>query len=194
MQILTFPLGQLQANCYLLIQDNECLIIDPGDSAEFLLEEILRRNLNAKGILATHGHFDHIMAVGEIQMSLNCPFYIHEKDLFLIERLEKTAQHFLKTKQIAIPPQNIVYFKEESWKIENWELTILFTPGHTPGSCCFYNKEENIIFTGDTLFKDGIGSYEHSYSNKKDLLNSLQIINKITETSVKYPGHEDSFI
>ncbi len=113
MQILTFPLGQLQANCYLLIQDKECLIIDPGDSAEFLLEEILRRNLNVKGILATHGHFDHIMAVGELQMSLNCPFYIHEKDLFLIERLEKTAQHFLKSKQIVIPPQNSISLKKE---------------------------------------------------------------------------------
>ena len=85
MKITTYPLGQLQANCYLLVHDKDCILIDPADDASFLLEEISRQNLNLVAMLATHGHFDHVMAVGEIQLSLKVPFYIHGKDLFLIK-------------------------------------------------------------------------------------------------------------
>ena len=89
MIIETYPLGQLQANCYLVVKNNTCLIIDPSDEASFILEKIQRKNLKPVGLLATHGHFDHVMASGEIEThynaSLPLPLYIHKKDLFLIK-------------------------------------------------------------------------------------------------------------
>jgi len=69
MKIYTYPVGELQANCYLLVHGIECLLIDPGDSAEFILQEIMQRNLHLLGIFATHGHFDHVMATGELRLS-----------------------------------------------------------------------------------------------------------------------------
>ncbi|MBI3366703.1 MBL fold metallo-hydrolase [Candidatus Roizmanbacteria bacterium] len=189
MQILQYPLGQLQANCYFLIQDEECLIIDPADDAGFILEELQRRNLQLVGMLATHGHFDHVMAAGEIQQSFNIPLYISRKDLFLINRLVKTAEHFLGYKPAILKPTNMKYLNERKLEIKNWQLEILSTPGHTPGSSCFYFSKEKTLFTGDTLFRQGIGRYDHSHSSKKDLDNSLKEIFRLPEKTIVYPGH-----
>ncbi len=190
MKIMRFPLGQMQTNCYFLIQRDDCLIIDPADDASFILEELQRRRLNLVGMLATHGHFDHVMAVGEIQLSLNVPLYIKKEDMFLIKRLNETAEYFLGYKTNIIQPKNIKNFDIENLlKIENFKLKIINAPGHTPGSCCYYFKKENVLFTGDTLFKQGIGRYDFSYSNKKDLDSSLKKIFKLPGNTIVYSGH-----
>src|SRR3990167_3226287 len=98
MKIFTFPVGEMQANCYFIVNDDNCLIFDAGDSADFLLEEILRLKLKPLAIFATHVHFDHLMAVGEIQLSFDIPFYIAKDDLFLVKRVKETADHFLQQK------------------------------------------------------------------------------------------------
>ena len=167
MNIKRYPLGQLQANCYLLTQDKDCILIDPADDASFLLEEISRQNLNLVAMLATHGHFDHVMAVGEIQLSLKVPFYIHEKDLFLIKRLKETAKHFLGYEPVVIPPKNIKYVNSGMLHVQRYTFNVIETPGHTPGGCCFYFPEEQAIFTGDTIFKEARGRTDLSYSSKK---------------------------
>lgn len=196
MRIVKYSLGELQANCYFLIEDQNCLIIDPADDASFILEELQRQQLNLVGMLATHGHFDHVMATGEIQQSINLPLLIHEKDKFLINRLEQTAKHFLGYSPIILPIRKIENLEiENSLKIENFKLKIVHTPGHTPGSCCIYFKEENALFTGDTLFKEGIGRTDLSYSSKEDLRKSLIKIFKLPRETIIYPGHgEDSIL
>jgi glyoxylase-like metal-dependent hydrolase (beta-lactamase superfamily II) len=199
MKIVKYSLGQLQANCYFLISGQDCLIIDPADEASFILEELQRQQLNLIGMLATHGHFDHIGAAGEIQLSLKTPLYIFKEDQFLIDRLNETAKHFLGFDPHFIKPKNIIYLKEGSLKIENYPpaggLKIIYTPGHTPGSGCFYNKEENAVFTGDTLFKEAVGRTDLSYSSKEDLKKSLKKILTLPEETIVYPGHgEDTFI
>lgn len=189
MQILRFPLGQLQANCYFLIQDKKCLIIDPADEASFILEELQRRNLQLIGMFATHGHFDHIMAVGEIQKSFDVPFYIVKEDMFLVKRLNKTAEYFLGHNPYSLQPTHIQFLREGELKIKNLSFKIISTPGHTPGSCCLYVKKENILFTGDTIFKEGIGRYDHTYSSKKDLMLSIKKILALPKKTKIYPGH-----
>jgi glyoxylase-like metal-dependent hydrolase (beta-lactamase superfamily II) len=191
MKILRLPLGQLQANCYFLIKDNQCLIIDPADEASFILEELERRKLKLIGMLATHGHFDHIMATGEIQLSLKTPFYISKEDSFLVKRLKETAQYFLGHREQLLPPTLIKYLKEGNFRMRNYELRIIHTPGHTPGSVSFYFKKEKVIFTGDTLFKKGIGRSDFSYSSKKDLDSSLKKIFKLPKETIIYPGHKE---
>jgi len=195
MQIVKYVLGELQTNCYLLIKDEECLIIDPSDNADFLLEEIQRRNLKLLAMLATHGHFDHVMAVGEIQLSFNVPLYLHQKDQFLIDRLEETAEHFLKYKPVIIKPINIHKIRNKELRIMNKELKIIETPGHTPGGICLYLKHENILFTGDTLFKNGVGRTDFSYSSQTDLEKSLKTIFRLPSKTIIYSGHgEESTI
>jgi len=196
MQILSFSLVELQANCYLLIKDNECLLIDPADEASFLLEEIARRNLNLVGMLATHGHFDHIMAVGEIQLTYpKIPLYISSKDKFLLDRLQATAEYFLGRQLIITAPKLVrsVNRRDVINHVSTYEIEIIYVPGHTPGSVCFYFPKDRILFTGDLIFKDGIGRYDFSYSNKKQLFNSIkQIIKSIPDDVVIYPGHGEN--
>jgi hydroxyacylglutathione hydrolase len=190
MTIKKYSLGELQANCYFLIEDQNCLIIDPADDASFILEELQRQQLNLVGMLATHGHFDHVMATGEIQQSINLPLLINEKDNFLIKRLEQTAEHFLGHKPIILPINRIENLKiKKSLKILNFKFQILHTPGHTPGSCCFYIEEKNVLFTGDTLFKGAVGRTDLSYSSKDDLTKSLKKVFKMPKNTLIYPGH-----
>jgi len=189
MKVIKFSLGQLQANCYFLIEENNCLIIDPADEGSFILEELTKRKLNLIGLLASHGHFDHLMAVGEIEKSFSVPFYINKRDLFLVKRIKESAEYFLGFKPLILPILKVKTFPPiPRFKWVN-KFKIIFTPGHTPGSCCFYFPQEKIIFTGDTLFKRGIGRYDFSYSNKSDLQASLNKLLKLPEETIIYPGH-----
>jgi len=198
MEIVTFPLGELQANSYLLIEDNECIIIDPADDAAFLLEELSRRNVKLKAMLATHGHFDHVMAAGEIHLSLEVPLFIFEEDQFLLDRLDSTAKHFLGYEPHIIKPTKVEYLNEGPMKIGEFAFEVIHTPGHTPGSACFYfshvrtGHDLSLLFTGDTLFKDSIGDYSHRYSNKADLLDSIEKIRELARDAEMYPGHGES--
>lgn len=191
MKIITYPLGQLQANCYFIVEDTDCLIIDPADSADFILEQLILKKLNLVGMIATHGHFDHTMAAGEISMSLKVPLSIDHKDLFLLKRLEPTARHFLGYDPVTLPPQtkNIKGGPQKFGKI-NFE--IIKTPGHTPGALCIYFKDDNAIFTGDTLFQGAIGRYDFSYSSKVELDRSLAKLFKLPEDTIVYPGHGET--
>ena len=194
MRIVKYSLGQLQANCYFLINGQDCLVIDPADDAPFILEELQRQQLNLVGMLATHGHFDHIGAVGEIQLSFNVPLYIFKEDQFLVDRLNETAKHFLGFDPHFIKPITVKYLTDIKFTVQNLELRIIKTPGHTPGSCCFYIKEENALFTGDTLFKEGIGRTDLSYSSQDDLRKSLNKILELPVGTVVYPGHGEETI
>jgi hydroxyacylglutathione hydrolase len=183
MQVFSYPLGELQTNCYLLVKNDHCLIIDPGDSAEFILEQILRKNVTPLAILATHGHYDHLLAVGEIQLSFPIPFYLHEKDRFLLSRARS-----------LVPAKNIKPLSGGDMSIGEFRFSVLSTPGHTPGGCTFYFSNDHIAFTGDTVFKDGIGEYTHPYSNKAQLKKSVAEILALPEETTLYPGHGDEVL
>ncbi len=199
MKIKTYPVGELQANCYFLIQDKDCVIIDPGDSADFILEKIQTENLKVHALFASHGHFDHLMAVGELQLSLKVPFYIADEDLFLLKRVKETAEHFLGAVPPIIQPTETHNLKPGAFNVSSFTFQVLSVPGHTPGSRCLYfppsrhsERSEGsypIIFTGDTLFKQGIGRYDFSYSNKIDLFDSLERLFKLPEDTLVYSGH-----
>ncbi len=193
MRIETLILGELRTNCYLLIEKNKCLLIDPADSADFILEKIVRENLELMGILATHGHFDHILCVGEIQLSLPISFYIDKKDEFLVKRLNKTAAHFLGYDPTAVEPQKTTYLPEgdEDIGMDPFTFRLIHVPGHTPGSVAFYFPKEQAVFTGDTLFKDAIGRTDLSYSDKGKLRESLKTLLKLPAETFVYAGHGD---
>lgn len=192
MEIKTFVLGELQTNCYIVISqnNNQCLIIDPADEANFISEQILRLGVKPAAIIATHGHFDHILASYELQMAFNIPFLVHEKDLFLVKNLQKNASFWTRRKIIEKSPEKIKFLKPGNFI--DFKLKVIHTPGHTPGGVCLYSKKEKILFTGDTLFTDGVGRTDLSYSSEKDLQNSLKKLSKLAPETKIYPGHGES--
>lgn len=186
------PVGQLATNCYLIFdrESGEGLIIDPGDDADYIMRIIADEKIKPLKILVTHGHFDHILAVTELSLNYQIPFLIHKKDEFLVKNAQRSAEHFLTTEKI-IPPPPVDEFLKEGQKIPfgNYQLEVLETPGHTPGSVCFHLKTDNILFCGDTIFKDGVGRTDFSYSSPDDLEKSLQKIFSLPSQTTLYPGH-----
>lgn len=194
MEIKSLVIGELQTDCYLVWdkETKEGLIIDPGDDANFVSEQVLGLNFQPMSIVATHGHFDHLLAADELSMAFDIPLLVHEKDLFLVKDLQKRAEHWLGRKIIEKPPANINYLASKGHLFRGWQARVVWTPGHTPGSICLYFPKDNILFTGDTLFADGIGSTNHSYSSKKDLNASLKKLFRLPPATIIYPGHGSS--
>lgn len=187
-------LGELETNCYLLWEENskEAAIIDAADDGVAISEEIERLGLKAKYILSTHGHFDHNLGVLDLKLIYNIPFGINSKDQFLLSRQLETANKFLEV-QIKIP--NIKKIDLDLKNIEKIEIggrnvEILKCPGHTPGGLSF--KADNFLFTGDTLFADGLrGDTRHQYSSTKDIFKSICTLLTLPTNTVILPGHGD---
>jgi glyoxylase-like metal-dependent hydrolase (beta-lactamase superfamily II) len=93
-----------------------------------------------------------------------------------------------------LPPKNIKELNNKKFHVSRLTFDFISTPGHTPGSVCFYFQKEKVIFTGDTLFKDGIGRYDFSYSDKKDLFKSLKKILSLPDEMLVYPGHGEKTV
>lgn len=150
MNVHTYTLGQLSTNCYLIENGKQAVIIDPVDSADFLLEEISRHNLTLMALLATHGHFDHILAAGEIQLAFtgarSVPLYLNENDVFLVNRMEQSARYFLGYNPVTIKPSMIEPLQDGVLNVEPFQFVVIPTPGHTPGSVSFYWNNQSTLF------------------------------------------------
>jgi hydroxyacylglutathione hydrolase len=125
-------------------------------------------------------------------LAFNIPFLVHEKDIFLVKNLQKNASYWTKRKIIEQSPINIQDLASQGLPLRSWQAQVIETPGHTPGSVCFYFKEDEILFTGDTLFSDGVGRTDLSYSSPKDLQNSLKKLSQLPKKTKIYPGHGES--
>ncbi len=194
--VITLPVGQLKTNCYLLVnkQTRETLIIDPGDDAEFIIGILKDNNCDVKKIIATHGHFDHVLAITDLQLVLGLNFIVTKEDEFLIKTTQNSSQHFLGIKTGPSPIIN-KYLSDKEIKFGKTVIKIIPTPGHTPGSVCLYLEEEKIIFVGDLIFAHGVvGRTDLSYSDKNKLIDSVLKIRNLPEETTVYPGHGESFI
>jgi len=190
-KILKLIVGDLQTNCYLLYSDlsKKCVIIDPGDNSEYISSKISDLDLEPVSIIATHGHFDHILAVNDLKLIYKIPFYCHKDDAFLVNSMVKRAQKWLSRKIVEQNPKT-EFFLGTEYKNSDFIIKVMHTPGHTPGSVCLYLKKENILFSGDVLFSGGnIGRYDLSYSNRFDLYKSIRLLLKLSNKTVIYSGH-----
>jgi len=170
------------------------LIIDPGDAANCIIEKIIQLKLKPVAIIATHGHFDHILAANELQLAFKIPFLIHEKDKKILNYMNQSAYWWLKRKIIEQPAKITKLIKEgDQIKFGHSFLKIIETPGHSPGSICLYSRRNKILFSGDTIFSNGSGRTDLSYSSPQAMQKSLKkIAQKFTDFTV-YPGHGEKF-
>jgi glyoxylase-like metal-dependent hydrolase (beta-lactamase superfamily II) len=193
-QVLRLTVGKLASNCYLFTDDKHeaTAIIDPGDDAEYIKNVISDKNLKPKCIIATHGHFDHIMAALDLKLTYKIPFCISKKDEFLVKKMKDTAKYFLSFDS-GPPPEIDKYLdNQDNIKVGSISLEIISTPGHTPGSVTFYSKKMKVAFVGDLLFKGGgVGRYDFKYASKDDLEKSVKKVLTLDDDTIIYPGHSD---
>ena len=199
MEIKRLVVGQLQTDCYLAScpETGKAVIIDPGGEGGFISQKILDLKLEPVFILATHGHFDHVLGVLELKLAFDIPFLMHEADLFLLKRTKETAEYFLGPDACPeihekldlsslvgsfIKGGDVIKFGKE-------RLKVIETPGHSPGGVSFYDKNSGALFSGDTLFCQGIGRTDFSYASSDDLVESLKKLCRLPGKTAVYPGH-----
>ena len=184
MNIKTIPVGQLETNCYVVVNEETlaCVVIDPGDESNAIMDYIESNRLRCEAIMLTHGHFDHVGAVNEILEQTGCALYINPRD----EGYEvgKSAMKFKM-------PEGGKYYDDGDIIVEaGLEFKVLATPGHTPGSVCLICG--GALFTGDTLFRGSCGRADLPGGSMREEMRSLKKICELEGDYEVYPGHMDS--
>ena len=183
--------GSVFTNCYFLKnkETEEMLIVDPGDNADRIEQKVLEMQGRPVAILLTHGHYDHILAVPKLQERWKeISVYCNAKDIpeslteYDMGQQFPTVRAFKNVKTIE-DGQELV--------IAGTEITVMETPGHTPGSVLFLTKDA--IFTGDTIFQGSIGRTDFEGGNERQMMQSLRKINNLAiEDITLCPGHGDT--
>jgi hydroxyacylglutathione hydrolase len=184
MKITTLEVGSFLSNCYVVADEKsrDGIIVDPGASARRILDEVNGQKLTIKFIVATHAHMDHVSAVNEVKKATNAIFAIHQADARLL-----TKGGMMGLYGPAATPDLIL--KEGSHiDFGSISLSVIETPGHSPGGICLLGH--GVVFTGDTLFRQGIGRYDFPGCSGRDLMASIRKkLMVLPDSTVVYPGH-----
>ncbi len=188
LKVSCFPLGPLQTNCYVVHNNKEAMVIDPGGKPTSVLDFLKKNNLTLKYILNTHFHFDHILGNKDLQDATHAPILASSKDEFLLKsEVGRGGLGFGFPKVEPFRYENI----EEG--IVNWlgeECHILSTPGHSPGSLSFYFPESKCLFSGDLIFQRSIGRTDFPGGSLEELINSVKTkVFVLPGDTVIYSGH-----
>ena len=176
--ITKLTLGLYQTNTYILSNDSEALVIDPGYEADAILDALQGKQL--KAIVLTHGHFDHVGAVKELVAETGCDVYIHPAESAMPPMMTAGQLYYTHTygEGDTISP------------IDGVELSVLHTPGHTPGSVCLLWKDQ--MFSGDTLFEGSCGRMDLPGGSPRQMAESLRRLASLQADYTIHPGHGGS--
>ena len=181
------------SNTYILENSNNVLIVDLGfyDSN---ISTVLKK-YNIVGVILTHKHFDHIQGLEEFQKEYpNVKIYTKENsDEFFINSELNCSKNMSINGELDYKPFNLVYLKEGNVRIGNFNMNIIYTPGHTSDSITILLESEGILFSGDFIFNNSIGRMDLPTSNRISMINSLTKIVPILKKNnyVIYSGHDE---
>jgi len=183
-------LGPFQVNCYILAVENnsKAVIIDPGDEEKKIRRALDIHRLEPALIINTHGHIDHIGCNDKFGV----PVYIHRMDSAMLQDPKLNLSNFLQPRPYHMQYQVKVMEDKEKIELGLIELEVMHTPGHTPGGICLLLKkpQNKILFSGDTLFYQGVGRTDFPGADEGQLIKSIkEKLFKLPEDTVIYPGH-----
>ncbi len=189
MLVRKLVVGDLQTNCYVLgdEESKEGLVIDPGGDSQEIEKVIQDEGLDIKYIILTHGHADHIAALSELKKKTKAMILIHPADSDMLVEPSYNLS-FFTGENLVCPEADKFLDDGNKIKLGALDLEVLHTPGHSPGGISLFT--DRVIFTGDTLFCEGIGRSDLPGASHDQLL--LSIKNKILskpDDTVVYPGH-----
>jgi hydroxyacylglutathione hydrolase len=185
----TLLVGPLGVNCYILGDEKThgAIVIDPGGNARDILAAIEKHHLKVSAIVNTHAHFDHVTALHAIRAETGAPFVLHEDEVAMLRVAQSSAAMFGLAISEQSPPERTV---RDGDRVEAGEiaLTVLHTPGHTPGGICLLCDKQ--VFVGDTLFQGSIGRTDFPGGDYAMLMRSIRDkLLPLAEETVVHPGH-----
>ncbi|MBR3839895.1 MAG: MBL fold metallo-hydrolase [Erysipelotrichales bacterium] len=185
MNIKIITQGPISTNTYLVMNNDECLIIDPELTAGSIINIISEFKLTPKAILLTHGHFDHIGAVIKLREHYSIPVYASEVEIpLLLDSSLNLSQMVNGHYSIEV---NKTIEDDELLNLIGLDIRCILTPGHTSGSMCYLI--EDCLFSGDTLFEESYGRYDFPTGSLSDLRKSIKKLLQLDEKIKVYPGH-----
>lgn len=192
MQVEHLTVGPVQTNCYLAInkETKEAIIIDPGDDADRISMRLMQLEAKPVAILLTHGHFDHAGAAKALAAQYDILVYAHEKEAETLEDSRMNLSGPLAGGATTYHAD--VFLKDEQeLTLAGLHMRVLFTPGHTPGGCCYYFPREDVLFSGDSLFCGSVGRTDFPGGSMRTLVDSVRNkLMSLPENTIVYPGHD----
>ena len=186
-------LGMCQTNCYFVYEDgkNEAIVFDPADRGDYIYNGLKEKGFSVAAILLTHGHFDHIWGVEALKELSGARVYACEAEKEVCENASVNV-----SKGAGRPCAIVadVYVKDgEEISIQGMKGTLIATPGHTKGSCCYYFEDDKILISGDTLFQESVGRTDLPTGSIGQLIRSVKerLLPLPDEVKV-YPGHGEA--
>ena len=186
--------NDLVTNSFLVFDENkEAILIDPGNEEEKIINKINELCLNVSYIVITHAHSDHIGALESLQKFTSAKILVHKNDFSALVGDEENYSNVFGMKIQNIDREKIICV-EDGFKIKvgKTEYEVVHTPGHTSGSICIYVSNENILFTGDTVFCNSYGRCDLLSGSFDDMVMSLKKIFDRFDDVIIYPGHDES--
>ncbi len=190
MLLKIFVLGPIDNNSILLTSEKtkESILIDPTlKSFENISKYLKDNNYTLKKILITHSHWDHIAECKQFKDEFNPDVYVHEKDAPNL--IKPGSDGLFKSSRIKGVNPDVLLKGGEKITLDNIEIEVIHTPGHSPGGVCYYIPKENLLISGDTLFKGSFGRVDFPTANPEDMIKSLQKLSKLPQNTKVIPGH-----
>jgi len=192
MILKVFTSGPVDTNTYLLAcsRSREGVIIDvPLDSTPFLLDSIHQTQVNISNILLTHSHWDHFADAFKLKTAIDAPLYVHGEDAGNLENPGSDGLPLFFPIN-GVKPAGLLK-DGQMLAVGDLQIEVIHTPGHTPGGVCFYLKEQQVLFSGDTLFKGTIGNLSFPTASPDQMWKSLKRLARLPKKTQVYPGHGD---
>lgn len=185
MKVIQQPLGPVQANCYLVMENHHALIIDPADILPNLDEILNQNDCTLDAIVLTHAHFDHISGVDKIVNKFGCDVYLNPNEFdFLLDPDLNSSSAFYMDVTCNANAKPLIEGKNE---IAGFEVEAIYCPGHSIGSTVL--KIEDCLFTGDVLFQGSIGRMDLATGSVTSMKQSLKKLVQFNKDYKVYPGH-----
>jgi len=186
-----FVVGQLGANCYLLAceKTKKAVVIDPGSEEDtgMILEILREKGFKLEYIINTHGHYDHIGGNQKLKSHTSAKILIHGLDAEMLADKGKNLS-FLSGSNLLSPNADQFLVEGEEISVGFLRFKVIHTPGHTPGGICLIL--EDIVFTGDTLFAQGIGRTDLPGGSYNEIIHSIKNkLFQLDDDKIIYPGH-----
>ena len=195
-----YCLGPVRTNTYIVYRETDdengpagAVIIDPAEQGEAIADAVAERGLSIEAVLITHAHFDHIMGIDGILARKKVPVYAADTERKLCASAEMNQSAVLERACTVEPDEWLS--DGQKIRLAGMEFTVLHTPGHTPGSCCYYLEEgtDRILFSGDTLFQASVGRTDLPGGSTEQITESVRkLYAMLPDDTHVYPGHGES--